>query len=221
MPELEDYSGEFKPDLKITDFSKTMVGKYAIECSKLYLLLSGLWFNYLRDNFSVEMADHLHWEVWETLGDKHENWRPARAMYISMRPDTVVEDAMKWVQIDPGVGLVFDMEFELKDKTHGIVTIKDCNALRYMEKHGDTALQENACGLDIWGFPKAARGFHPDLRMNCIKCAPRKSPDEPACVWEVTVDPEHRSLVNPDLPEYAQRAQAKSDWDQPMYPVGL
>lgn len=218
MADLEDYSGEFKPDLKITDFSKSMMGKYAVEMGKFYLLLSGLWFNYLRDNFSVEKADNLHWEVWETLGDVHEIWRPVRALNISMRPDTIVEDTMKWVQMDPEVGMVFDIEYELKDKNHGIVTVHDCNALKYFEKHGDRALLENACGMDMWGFGRCVRRFHPDLRMNCLKCPPRKSPDEVACIWEITLDPTHASLVNPDFPEFVQRAQAKADWDWPLYP---
>ncbi len=36
MADLKDYSGEFKPDLKITDFSKSMMGKYAVEMGKFY-----------------------------------------------------------------------------------------------------------------------------------------------------------------------------------------
>ncbi|MCX6000336.1 MAG: hypothetical protein NTU41_12340 [Chloroflexi bacterium] len=118
--------------------------------------------------------------------------------------------------MDPGVGLVFDVDCELKSKDRGILTIRDCNALKYYERHGDRALLESACGLDCWGFPKGIRRFHPDLKMTCLKVPPRKSVDEPACIWEVTMDPTHSSLVNPELPEYARRAAAKADWDRPL-----
>jgi len=213
MQELSDYSGEFKPDLKLEDFSKDMLRKYLQEVSKLYLLIGGIWYNHARDRFSERTAEELHWEFWETLGGVHEINRPRVALDIWGHD---VEAVLKWVQVDPGVGLIFDVDCELKSKDLGILTIKDCNALRYYERHGDRGLLESACGLDCWGFPKGIRRFHPDLSMKCLKVPPRQSPDEPACIWEVRMDPSHSSLVNPDLPEYAQKAAAKADWDLPL-----
>lgn len=215
MSEMNDYSGPFKPDLRWEDFSKDILGEYAREISRIYVLLGGIWFGYLRERFSAQRADELHMELWETLGNKHEFNRPRAAMGICGRD---VESFLKFMQVDPGVGMIFDIDCELKDKNHGILTIKMCTALRFAERHGDTEAQENGCGIDVWAIPKTVRSLHPDMVAIPLKLPPRKSPDEPACIWEIKMDPTHPRIVNPELSKYAQLAMAKADWNWPLFP---
>ena len=207
MPELADYSGKFIPDLRIEDFSKDILTRWSAEYGRQHLLQSGLWFNYFRTKMGVQIADESHWQIWEELQEVHEEDRPKVALDMWGHD---VEACLKWFQMDMDF-MDWDIDCEMKSPEHGIITVRNCSALRHFEKHQDIALLENACGLDVWGFPKALTRICPDAHTVCIECPPRKSKDRPSCVWDVKLDPEHKlSWVCKDLPEYAQRAQRKA-----------
>ncbi|MFC1944082.1 hypothetical protein ACFLX5_01060 [Chloroflexota bacterium] len=215
MPEINDYSGPFKPDLRWEDFSKDLIAEYAREMSRIYVLVGGICFGYLRERFGPQRADELHLEFWESLGNKHEFNRPRASMGICGRD---VKSFLKFTQIDPGIGMIFDIDCELKDQNHGILTINNCTALSFFERKGDTQAQENGCCIDVWSMTKVVRVLDPDLVAIPMKLPPRKGPDEPACIWEIKKDPTRPSLAHSGLPEYAREAAAKADWNWPLYP---
>lgn len=43
MEELRDYSRKFRPDLKLTHFSKDLLARAWVETGKLYLMADGRW----------------------------------------------------------------------------------------------------------------------------------------------------------------------------------
>jgi hypothetical protein len=53
MSDLEDYSGEFRPDLNMQDFSKDALVRLWQAGGKLYIGLDGLWYNMMTDEMMM------------------------------------------------------------------------------------------------------------------------------------------------------------------------
>ncbi len=182
MKELKDYSGEFNPNVRMADFSKETLVKAWGAAAKLFIGADGMWITLLREKFGDKKAFELATEFWK----RNYQWEVRRTREAMNIWGTDVAAVLKTLQVDPGAGGVFpDLTCELKDKNYGLVTIGDCLALRYWERHGDSVLQEHSCKLDVWAFDLYAKQFHPKMQMNCLKQPPRKNKDEIACQWEV------------------------------------
>jgi hypothetical protein len=69
MPELDDYSGQFNPDMKLTDFSKEALARLLLAASKMYLGADGMWTTVIRNRFGDDVALECSKEVWAT------NWK--------------------------------------------------------------------------------------------------------------------------------------------------
>ena len=185
MAELEDYSGEFKPDVKMRDFSKDTLVKAWVTAAKLYIGIDGIWTSVIREKYGEQLALELDAEVWRR-NTPLEVRRVREAMNIHGED---VAALLKAYQCDPGVTGVAEIECQLKNQNHGILTFKRGLSLEYLERHGDTALQKFACEvLDMKEIESYAHLFNPGIKVTCLKLPPRKSPDEIACQWEFKLE---------------------------------
>ena len=64
MEEMNDYSGEFKPNLKLSDFSKETLLRLLTAYARCYPGMDGLWFSLCRERFGDEVARELDEEIW-------------------------------------------------------------------------------------------------------------------------------------------------------------
>ena len=182
MEDLEDYSGEFRRNLRLDDFSKAALVRLWQAAGKLYVGLDGIWYSLIRERFGEDMARELDAEV----------WRRETALEVGRVREALniwgddVASVLKFIQTDPGGGAIFpEFECELKDKNYGILTIRRCLGLEYYERHGEREMQKHACEvLDVEGFQAAAGLFSPRIKVRALKLPPRKSADEIACQWE-------------------------------------
>ena len=186
MSDLQDYSGEFRSNLKLQDFSKDALVRLWRATNKLYVGIDGIWYGLVKDKFGKEVALELERQVWRT-NEIMEAKRVDEAMNI--RGDDI-SAVFKFFQIDPGIGGIMETEYELRDKKHGIFTVRRCQSLEYFERHGETEMQKFVCGtLDVLGYQELVREyFSPKIRMTPLKLPPRKSRDEIACQWELKVE---------------------------------
>lgn len=184
MEELQDYSGEFRQDLDMHDFSKDALIRLWQLGGKLYLGLDGIWFGLIKERLGEEMAIGLDTEVWRrvTMPEWH---RCSHAVNIQ---GSDVATLFKVCQIDPGGGAIMNWNLELKNKNHGIMSIRRCAPLEWIEKHGTPARQKNACDMDIEWFNTWAHFLNPKMRATPLKLPPRQSKDEIACIWEFKVE---------------------------------
>ncbi len=185
MAELKDYSGPFKKDIKLTDFSKeALVRLYQAAC-KDYLGIDGIWLGLVKAKLGQKTAWEYDVEVWED-GTKGEVRRTREALNIM---GTDVEAVMKYIQTSASLGGLFHIDCELFDKEHGRYTITKCHALDYFEKHNDMDLLKQACeGLCIPYNQRSADWFNPRIKWVPVKLPPRKSPSEPACIWDIYLE---------------------------------
>jgi hypothetical protein len=186
MPDLEDYSGPFNPNLKLTDFSKEALLRLLVAAGKMYLGADGMWTTVIRRRYGDDVALSCSKEVWNTIGQQ-ELRRPTEAMNIGVGD---IASLFKFFQVDPGFAVMFDIDFDLSDDgRYGLMTVKRCPSLEYFERHGDEWLMNLACKeLDVPMLPETARHFNPEIKTRPLRLPPRKSKDEIACQWEFTLE---------------------------------
>ena len=185
MKELKDYSGEFSPDVKLEDFSKDALLRLFHATARQYLGIDGVWYSLIREKFGDQVARDLEFEVW-SRATPMEISRTMGAMNIQ---GDDVATVFKAIQCAPGTVGIMDIECELKDKNHGILTVKRCSSLEYFERHGDIEGIKFACEvLDTTMYTVTASPVNPKIKATPLKRPPRKSKDEIACQWEFRLE---------------------------------
>jgi hypothetical protein len=186
MKDLQDYSGPFDPNLKLTDFSKEALIRLIQACCKDYIGIDGSWSSLMREKFGDEAAFAYAKEMWWRWGVAAEVRRTREAFNIW---GTDVEAVMKYCQFTASLGSVYDVDVNLKDKNHGEYTIWRCQSLEYFERHKDMALLKQGCeNLCIPLNQLSAECINPRIKWVPIKLPPRQSKDEPACIWEIKLE---------------------------------
>ncbi|MCX5999119.1 MAG: DUF6125 family protein [Chloroflexi bacterium] len=185
--ELQDYSGRFRPGLKMEDFSKAALGRMWRLGGAIYLGLGGVYYRVLKERLGESAAMELDREAWRRMA-MTEIRLSAEAMNVR---GSDVSALFKLFQVDPaGDGMaILSADYDLKSEKHGIVTYKDCQSLRYFEKHAEKALYQHVCaGIDVDWYNQCARFVNPKIKVTPLKLPPRKSPEEIACRWEFTIE---------------------------------
>jgi len=184
MAELQDYSGEFRPNIKYQDFSKEALARLLTEYGRLGLALDGWWHTIVREKYGKDEAIKLELAVWDR-GVPYEQLRVMEALNIRGND---VATCFKELQMDPQYCLgIFDITWDLKNNNYGIFTVNRCRALERFEKQGDTKTMLEMCALDVKAFEKIARFFNPNMKVTTLKLPPRKSPNEIACRFECKI----------------------------------
>ena len=195
MAEAKDYSGEFNPNLRLTDFSKEALIKLLISASKAYLGVDGLWTTMMRGKVGDRAAFDLDKEMWFSKGLEHDIKRTVEPMNIEGHD---IATLFKYWQVCPSFAVAYtgpppdfrpNVHFELKNKNHGIMTVERCFSLEYFERHQDGPLQKLACEeIDLPAWEWLAHRFNPNIKVRPLKMPPRKGEDAIACQWELTLE---------------------------------
>lgn len=185
MPELNDYSGPFKPDLKFDDFSKEFLLKLMKVWQWAWLHLGQAWFSVIQEKYGTDVANRCEHEAWMRMASR-VNPRYAKIANIELK---TVLDSLKAAQLPldniSSSGL-FPPKFEIINPNHVIMTIVDCQTLRYMEKEAPERISW-LCNFNE--KPLMEKYFiNPKVKVIPLKLPPRKSPDEIACKWELKIE---------------------------------
>ena len=190
MEELQDYSGEFKADLKLQDLSKDALIRLW-ECgAKLYIVTFGLWDKLIREKCGEDKVGELDHELWFRKGGIVELEMLFSRQAMNIWGDDVAS-VFKCFQIDPGMAGIMELKYELKNKNHGILTVERCRTLEYFERHNETTLLKHTChGLEVKAYQRVAELFNPKMKAIPLKLPPRKNKEEIACQWEYRIEEE-------------------------------
>ena len=182
MAELKDYSGNFKPDLKIEDFSKEVLIKLLYEYSRIFLATDGFWYTLIEQRHGEDEAMACEIKVW----DKCYTFDPRRITQAMNIQGRNVEACMKALPLSPGFPLgFFDWDVDLKNSNHAIVTVNRCPSLLFFEKEGKGRDVRICNELEQRTFQVYANYFNPAIKVTALKLPPRKNKEEvPCCQWE-------------------------------------
>ncbi|MCX6000638.1 MAG: hypothetical protein NTU41_13930, partial [Chloroflexi bacterium] len=131
MPDFEDYSSALITNTTnveeiLKNFSKDALARIAQMGSTEILRMDAGYFTYATAMFGQPLALELDAEIWRRAA-----WtviRRAKQFFNIEGSD--VATLFKCYQVDPGtIGTMVDVEYQLKDNNHGILTVKKCLSL--------------------------------------------------------------------------------------------
>ena len=190
MPELNDYSGPFKPDLKPEDFSREGLIRWLRAAARIYGGIDQLWHGLLIEELGQEKADELQMKMWYRKGGGCDLEVKSLTQEMNFSGDDVASH-LKMYQLLPFMQLFMDIEYDLKDRNHALMTVRRCAALGHYEKTGEMERLRQLCtGLEQVGFQEGARRFNPKMKVTALKLPPRESKDDICCQWEFKTEEE-------------------------------
>jgi hypothetical protein len=182
LTKLNDYSGEFLPNLKLSDFSPDTLAELLKLYARLYIAMDGIWYLTLKQRVGDEEALACDIQVWE-LNCKYEMARIKRQLKI--RGNDIVA-LMKAFQLCPWC-LLMKFDIEVRHKNSALYTVTYCPTLDALEQEG-LGREAEICNLVEPRIMKAyASAINPDIEVKCLKSPPRKSKDEICCQWEFSL----------------------------------
>ena len=139
--ELNDYHGEFNPDLKPEDFSKDALIRLVEIAGKNLTEDSGLWYQLVREKYGLEVATDFFQKVWTKKDSKGIVDDMRRLLPAFNIKGNDIATVFKYLQLTSALGIFnFPLKFEMKNKNYGTMTIPECKSLNYFEKHGKRGL---------------------------------------------------------------------------------
>ena len=179
MKKLNDYSGEFIPDLRLSDLSPDALAGLLKLYAKLYIAMDGIWYLVLKERLGDKEALACDIEVWE----KNCRYEVARIKrQLKIRGNDIVA-LMKVFQLCPWC-LQMKFNIEIRDKNSALFTTTYCPTLDALEEEG-RGREEEICRVVEPRIMKAyASALDPDIEVRCLKSPPRKSRGDICCQWE-------------------------------------
>jgi len=183
MKELEDYSGDYIPDLKLSDFSPQTLDKIVTLQGKVYLALDGFWYLAVKELFGNEKAFVCDMWAWEKVC-KHE--MELITTQLNIRGNSVI-DLMKALQITSWMQTM-KYSIEVSNPDRAILTINYCPILEGLEREGEGREEQicNVAGHRI--FKYYASYFNHDIQVKGLRIAARTIKDDIYCQWEFSLD---------------------------------
>jgi hypothetical protein len=183
LPRLRDYGGEFRPDLRLSDFSPAALARLSNMYQKLYVALDGFWYLTVKERLGNEEALACDIQAWEHVC-RYEMSKIKSGMKI--QGDDVAA-LMKALQLCPWFQLM-ECRMELKDRGHGLFTVSYCPTLAALEKEGEGRENEICTLVEPKILKTYAACFNPAIEVRCLKAPPRAARDDICCRWEFRLE---------------------------------
>ena len=192
--ELDDYSGPFEPDLRLSDFSKPALMKLVEIGGEIYGAVNRKWYEAVTQRFGTEVADELHHQVWFAEGGAgdHENFTISRLMGFADE-DEMTTPLKVW-QCLPAMSTRMTLTFRQVGEREWEMYTPQCAVPEMGEMAGPEIFDymiNKVCGhLELFGFRHGAARWNPNVRIDPIKLPPRADASEPHCRWRITLEDE-------------------------------
>lgn len=183
MSKLNDYSGEFKPDLKLSDLSGEALENLIRVYAKLYKALDGFWYLNVMDRHGNDEAMECDILVWERLAS-YEMDKIQKAFNITGGP---LVRMMKAFQLSPWAWNL-KSDFEMINEKHVIWRVLHCPTVAALERENKGREQSQCNYIEVKVNDAYAHYFDSRIKVNCLKAPPRQSKDDYFCRWEFKLE---------------------------------
>jgi hypothetical protein len=184
MPELNDLSGPFKPDVTFNDFSKEFLLKLMTVWQYAWLHLSGAWYDAVKEKCGSDVANACELKAWVRVG---ERVNPRYAKIANIQLKTVV-DSLKALQLplDNTIGGLFPVQYDIKNENDVTVTIPRCKTLEVFERDAPERIQPMCHVVEKAVMEKYL--INPNIKVIPLKLPPRQNKSDIACQWEFKLE---------------------------------
>ncbi len=183
MTELKDYSGPYRPNFKLEDFSKEALIRLVRLYCRFHHAIDGFWYLAVKENINNEQALACDIWVWEKAVRYHIRHLTE---VMSIHGDDVAT-LMKILQLGP---FFVNLRYEIKliDRNHSLLTINQCPTLEALEKEGGGRIKEICDIVDTRMFKQYAKSINSNMQVKVLKLPPRRSQGELCCQWEYILE---------------------------------
>ena len=185
--ELQDYSGPFKPDLRITDFSREQLARMYLMAAQYDLNIMIQIQTWVTGKYGFDATGKLTEVVWgEWLAD---DARELHMRFMNIAGNDI-ESMLKAIQVDiTAQPPNFNLSFELPSPNSGFLTFHKCFGVDMLEPLGMNDELLKLCAMDPPAIGGSAMIYHPDMRTKILAFPPRESDDHVCCKWEFYYNP--------------------------------
>src|SRR4030042_698750 len=154
--ELEDYSGPFKPDLRLTDFSRRQLANMYKLVHEYHYLIMGAYIDHIEKNYGHEAMCEAQKFVWCRVTPKVSY--ELNKQYLNLKGDSL-EDFIKAWQIDLNMmpDKYFDITFEMPDEYRGVIIFNRCPVVEKYEARGEPDKMQQVCAKCPTAIENTAR----------------------------------------------------------------
>jgi len=146
-----------------------------------YMFVTSRWYQAVAKKYSADIAQKIEKLVWLDL--EAAEYDLDIGLQAIQEKGTTVESLLKGFQFAPGEVGILDVDFNLIDENHGILTHKTCPATDRFEHYDDSRLK-HSCEICILGMPISGEMLDKDIKCKALKLPPRKDANDIACQWE-------------------------------------
>ena len=217
MAELNDYSGPFRPDLKLSDFSKEFLLRLIPHWQWTWFQMDAAWFDGILDRYGPDFAWYVNGKVYAQEVPERCNRRYAKMFNI--KRDNVV-DSLKVLQLplDNTMGGQYPTTYDIRDENHAVLSVWGCPNLEWYEHQAPERIRPMCQINEI----QMIRGYvcNPNIEVKALRLPPRQSPEEMACQWEHSIDvPEGVRVRSTDeVVDETTEIPELDDYSGPFYP---
>ncbi len=195
---LNDYSGPFKPDLRMTDFTREELARMYLMVHEYFLLCIEAWGKEVAVRYGLDAMLEIQNSIWgagvlEETKNIKRNWMKIQGHNV--------EAFMKDIQVDnTGMyGKYFECSFEYDPKEDvGTLTYMKCKAATQWEELGRPDILEKTCHMICPpSLIETAKYYNPNMKIEVLAIPPRKSKDDVCCKFRL-------SMRKPSDPDYVK-----------------
>jgi hypothetical protein len=193
MAEMDDYSGEFKPDFQFSDLSKEALVRLIEHYQRIFQGFSVVALDVLQEELGKDEAQTVLNKIY---------WREMERFSVPLVRKALKLDAndvismFKYFQVAPDGcrgGGMYDFDFQVDSKNDVTYVGKYCQNAFYYEKVGDEDGMNRLCAQGPGSFEHNAyeiicKLFNPDMKMEWPLLPPRKDKSAPFCRWRFWID---------------------------------
>ncbi len=200
MADMEDYSGEYKPDFQFSDLSKEALVRLVESYQRIFQGLCVVAVEVAQEQLGKDEGQRMFNEVYRREMERFAV--PLVRKALNIRDDDVIS-MFKYFQAAPDGtrgGGMYEFDYEVKGKNDVTYVGKFCQNARHYEKQGDMDGMNRLCASGPGSFEHAAyevltRLFNPKMKMEWPLLPPRASKDAPFCKWRFWIDEEPEGKV--------------------------
>jgi len=186
--ELDYYDCPFSIDIELEDFSKEFLIKLMKIWRSWYMTMNLVWYVLVEEKIGTEAAGRMMIDVWlKTTEAEMEKFIPLLgANYKSKEDLKTIEDSIKIAVLPPDGTIdktLFAGSLDWDGPEHAKTVIHHCAMLEFFEAIDNLEPLKRLCHIQE---PVCSEAYfiNPRVKMLEIKTPPRKSKDEPCCMWE-------------------------------------
>jgi hypothetical protein len=190
--ELDDYSGPFRPDLKLTDFSKVGVIKFVEIAAAVYGAVEHNWYKQVERRYGHKVTEEIEHDVWYGDGGVADVKNQVISTLMGFSHQTDVTVPLKINQLFPAMAVRMKLVFEQQGEHEWLMKAQECLVPEDAEASGPEVLRKQCKQIchhtELFGFRWTARRWNPNIRVDPVKLPPRTSAEEPHCCWRYRLE---------------------------------